>query len=135
MAYQEGGAGQKDNDDRGNDTIIFRITFLAKAGPRPCPVEGCIGQAETRTAMRVNFWQRHVRDTAVILEEVNTPHPRCPLCDMLVPWRALNGMHWRTTQCKKGQDQKRRCLAVEEERAIIYRAFIAYGRPLDMGNF
>ena len=27
----------------------------------------------------------------VILEEGNLPHPRCPLCDMLVPWRALNG--------------------------------------------
>ena len=26
----------------------------------------------------------------VILEEGNPPHPQCPLCSMLVPWRSLN---------------------------------------------
>ena len=31
------------------------------------------------------------RDTVVILEEGNLSHPRYPLCDMLVPWRSLNG--------------------------------------------
>ena len=39
----------------------------------------------TRTVMRVHLWYRHVRDTVVILEEGNLPHPRCPLCYMLVP--------------------------------------------------
>ena len=43
--------------------------------------------------MKVQFWHRHVRDTVVILEEVNLPHKRCPLFDMLVTWKALNGMH------------------------------------------
>ena len=46
--------------------------------------------------MRVNFWQRHVRDTVVILEEGNLPHPQLPLCDMLVPRKDLNGTHKRT---------------------------------------
>ena len=41
--------------------------------------------------MRVHFWRRHVRDTIIILEEGNLPHPRCENCDMFVPWRALNG--------------------------------------------
>ena len=43
--------------------------------------------------MKVQFWHRHVRDTVVILEEGKLPHPRCPLCDILVPWRYLNGKH------------------------------------------
>ena len=46
--------------------------------------------------MRVNFWYQHVRDTVVILEEGNLLHPQCPMCDMLVPWRTLNGTHQRT---------------------------------------
>ena len=46
-------------------------------GTRECPVEGCPGRAGTRTAMRVHFWCRHVRDVVIILEEVNLPHPRC----------------------------------------------------------
>ena len=35
----------------------------------------------------------------VILEEGNLPHPWCPLCDMLVPWKDLNGTHRRMEQC------------------------------------
>ena len=48
--------------------------------------------------MKVHFWNWHVRDTVVILEEGNSHHPRCHLCDMLVPWKDLNGMHRRTSQ-------------------------------------
>ena len=66
--------------------------------------------------MRVNFWHRHVKDTVVILEEGNLPHPRLPLCGMLVPWKALNGTHRRTAQCNRGAERKRRQLATEEER-------------------
>ena len=66
--------------------------------------------------MRVNFWHRHVKDTVVILEEGNLPHPRLPLCGMLVPWKALNGTHRRTAQCNRGAERKRRKLATEEER-------------------
>ena len=37
----ERGAGQKDNKgDRGGKPRNFRMTFLSKAVPRPCPVDG-----------------------------------------------------------------------------------------------
>ena len=52
---------------RGNKTRTFRMAFPEKAGPRPCPVEGCSVQAETRTYMRMHLWNRHVRKTVVIL--------------------------------------------------------------------
>ena len=56
--------------------ITYRMAFPAKARPRTCPVKGCSGRALTRTAMMVQFWHRHVRDTVVVLEEGNLPHPR-----------------------------------------------------------
>ena len=56
--------------------------------------------------MRVHLWHRHVRDTVVILEKGNFPHPRCSLCDIMVPWRYLSRTHQQTTQCKKGAKQK-----------------------------
>ena len=80
--------------------------------------------------MKVYFWNRHVRDTVVILEEGNLHHPWFPMCEMLVPWRSLNGMHQLTVQCKRGAEKKRRRLAEEEEREFTSRAFSAYGRPL-----
>ena len=52
-----------------------------------------------RTAMRLNLSHQHVRDSMVILEKGNPPHTWCPLCDMLVPWKALNGTHRPTSQC------------------------------------
>ena len=69
------------------------MKFPVREGPRPYAVEGCSDQASMRTAMRVHFWNRHVRDTVVILEKVNLPHPQFPLCDMLVPWKDLNWTH------------------------------------------
>ena len=56
--------------------------------------------------MRVHFLHRHVRDTVVVLEEVNLPHPRFPRCDMMVPWHALNWKHLATAQCARGGEQK-----------------------------
>ena len=108
------------------------MEFPTRAGPKPCPVEGCSGWALTRTAMRVHFWYRHVRDTVVILEQGNLTYPRCPLCDMLVPWKAQNGTHMRTEQCTWGAVRRRRQLAAEEEREVTARNFSAYGRPLEM---
>ena len=58
---REGGGG-------GKDTRTYRILFLTRAGLRHCLVEGCSGQAVKRTAMRVHFWNRYVRDTNMILE-------------------------------------------------------------------
>ena len=43
-------------------------------------------------------------------------------------------MHWRSAQCKKGVEQKRRLLTVEEDRVVTFKDFSAYGRPLEMVN-
>ena len=80
--------------------------------------------------MRVHFLHRHVRDTVIILKEVNLPHPRCPWCEMLVPWKSLNGQHVTTAQCDKGVECKRRWLAAEEMRDITVRDFQGYSRPI-----
>ena len=74
-------------DGRGHgeeEQKTYRMEF-PKGGAKDCPVEGCPGRAGTRTAMRVNFWRRHVQDKVIILDEGNLPHPRCENCDMLVP--------------------------------------------------
>ena len=55
--------------------------------------------------MRVHFWRSHERDTVIILEEGNLPHPRYENRDMLVPWRALNGRHKDTAMCKSGTER------------------------------
>ena len=108
------------------------MAFLTREGPRPFPVDVCSGQALTQTVMMANFWHRHVMDTVVILEEGNLPHPWCPLCEMLVTWKALNGTHRRTAQYTWGEKRRRQRSAAEEEREVTTRAFIAYGRPLEM---
>ena len=41
-------------------------------------------------------------------------------------------MHHRTVKYKKGEERKRRHLAVQEERAVTSRAFSAYGHPLEI---
>ena len=69
------------------------MEFPSKVGPRPCSVEGCSGRAVMGTSMQMHFWHQHAQDTVEILEEGNLPHPHYPLCDMLVPWRSLNGSH------------------------------------------
>ena len=61
----------------GGEPRTYWIDFPTKGGPRGCPVEGCPGRAGTRTAMRIHFCNRHVRDIVIILEEVNLPLPRC----------------------------------------------------------
>ena len=89
-----GGLGTEgDESARGNKPRTYSISFPAKARHRPSPFKGCRGHASTRKTTRVHFWRRHFRNTVVVLEEGNLPHPWCPLCDMLVPWRALNGKH------------------------------------------
>ena len=68
----------------------------------------------------------------VILEEGNLPHPWCPLCDILVPWKALNRTHMCMAKFTRVMEQKRRRLEAEEEREFTVRAFSTYGSPLDM---
>ena len=82
-------------------------------------------------ALRVNLFHRHVRDTILILEEGNLPHPRCPHCGIQLTWEALNGRHTTTAQCAKGAEMKRRRLGVEEMRDSMATAFQAYSRPLE----
>ena len=96
----KGGLGSEgDKADGGGDKQrTYRMVFTTREVPRPCPVEGLSGRASTQASMRVHFWHWHIRDTGVILEEGDIPYPRRPLCGMLVPWKALNGTHRRTSQ-------------------------------------
>ena len=80
----------------------------------------------------MKLWNWHVQDTVVILEEGNLPHQQCPLCDILLPWRYLNGLYQRIWQCKKGPERGRQRLVSEEEKAVSSRAIRAYGPPLEM---
>ena len=107
------------------------MSFSEKGGPRRCPVEGCLGDLATSTAMRVHFVHRHVHYTVVILEEGNLPLPGCPRCNLQVTRKALNGRHLGTLQCKKGAGRKRQRLAETEARENAERAFHAYGKPME----
>ena len=45
----------------------YRMSLLTKGGPQRCPVEECLGDLATSTAMRVHFVHRHVQDIVVML--------------------------------------------------------------------
>ena len=51
----------------GKEPRTYSIAFLAARGPQNCPVEGCLGRAATRMAIRVHFFHGHVQDTVIIL--------------------------------------------------------------------
>ena len=95
-------------------------------------MEGCPGRDRTQTAMRLHFWRRHFLDVVIILEEGNLPHPRFPRCDMMVPWRSLNGRHKSTAMCRSGAEKMRRRLAEAEVRDSTEMAFEVYGEQLQM---
>ena len=82
------------------------------------------------TGLRVDFAHRHVRDTVIIMEKGNLTHLRCPWCDIMVLWEALNVYHLNTTKCAKGAKRKRPGLAVEEARVGTEAAFQEYGLPI-----
>ena len=111
---------------------VYWIPFPEKGGPRTCPVEGCPGRMATRKTMRVHFVNRHVLDTVVILEEGNSPHPRCARCNMQVPWRELNGRHPDTAQLLKAAERNRQRLAETKTRENPEQAFEAYGAPISI---
>ena len=115
----------------GGEPHTYRMSFPTVEAPRNCPVEGCPGQAAMRTTMGVHFFHQHLRDTVIILEEGNLPHPRCPRCDMIVPWRALNRKHLAKAQCAKGVEGKRIQMAEENLRESLERDFQAYMEPLE----
>ena len=79
----------------------------------------------------MHFCSRNVQDTVIILEEGNLPHQQFSRCDMLVPWRALNGRHHATIMCKKGAESKIRRMAEAELRDSTERVFEAYRKPLE----
>ena len=56
----------------------YQMALPTKGGPWSCPVEGFPGRARTRMLMQMHFFNRHVWDIMIILEEGNLPHPRCP---------------------------------------------------------
>ena len=102
---------------------LFLTGFLLLPEPSSC-VTGAINYTKEDTTIMSSLnqdddhqssdvWHRKIRDTVMILEEGNLTHPQCPLCDMLVLRKALNGMHRRTSQCKRGAEWKRRRLAAE----------------------
>ena len=88
------------------------------------------GKATTHNNLRVHSVHLHVHYTIVIMEEGNLPHPRCPACDLFVPWEALNLRHPATALCSRVEDRKRRRLVEEEAREGAVVAFWDYNRTL-----
>ena len=81
--------------------------------------------------MQVHFLHRNVMDTVVILEKGNLPQPRCPRCNMLVPWRTLDRRHVVTAQCARGAERKMRRLLEAELRESMERDFETYTETLE----
>ena len=52
---------------------MYRVSFPRAARPWECPFEGCQRRAATWTGFCVHFVHRHVRDTVMIMGEVNLP--------------------------------------------------------------
>ena len=133
----EGGGGGWRGDSVGKPRPLVRIHRCSGWPSQPpgdhvtVPLMGCPVRATTRTSMRVHFFQQHFRDTAIILEEGKLPNPRCPRCEMLVPWITLYGRHLTTSQYSKGVESKRRRLTEEELQDILERAFQAYRGPFN----
>ena len=115
---------------RGDWSPELPDVFTGEGRTAEMPRVGCPGRVATRMEIRVHFVHRNVLDTVVILEEVNSPHPRCARCNMLVHRRALNGRHPGTAQCNKGAERKRRRLAEAETWESTEWAFQAYVEPI-----
>ena len=91
------------------------------------PVRGLQERTISRENIRVHFVHRHVRDTIVILEEGNCPHPLCPDCDMFALRSALNWWHYDTTLCAQGAKINSRRFVVQEAWDGAALAFKSYG--------
>ena len=75
---------------------LYMVSFPIVTRLVECPMELCRGRALMRTKIRIHFLHHHMRDTIMILDKGNRPHPRCLNCDMIVPWAALNHHHHTT---------------------------------------
>ena len=56
-----GAVKEVERDGGGNKPREYNMVFLTKEVKSPCPVEGCSGRAEMRTAMQMHFWHWQVR--------------------------------------------------------------------------
>ena len=86
--------------------------------------------------MRVHFLHQHVRDTVIILEEGNLPHPWCPLARHT---GALEGPEWAARHhcsvCQGAGAEEAEFVRIGyegERREGILGLRQAYGRPLAM---
>ena len=52
-----------------------------------------------RTNLCIDFVHLHMRDTIVIIEGVNRPHPHFPACDILFSWDSINQCHPKNALC------------------------------------
>ena len=112
----EGGRRKLDTTAPGGEPQTYKMAFPNAGGARNCLVKGCQGRVATRTEMRVQFLHQYFMGTVIILEEGNLPNPQFPRCEIMVPWKALNGRNVTTAQCAKGADQKIWRLAEDETR-------------------
>ena len=94
-------------------------------------MDECPGILATRTEIRVHLVHLHILDTVVILEERNSPHPRCDRCDKQVPRREMNWRHPGTAHSFKGAERKRRRLAEAETRENSEQESEAYEAPIE----
>ena len=88
----------------------------------------------SKSNLRFQFLNCHVRDMIVVLEEGNHPLPCLTKCVMFVHWEALNGMHHYTDMCSRGAEQKLRRRRDKKAQEIMAVSFQAYIRSLEKVN-
>ena len=91
----------------------------------------CEGRATMHTNLWIHFVHHYVRDTVVILDEGNRPHPIFLSCDMLVPSAALNRRHPSTYLCTQGSERNRQRLMEEEDWTGAVTSFWDYVRLME----
>ena len=110
---------------------LYRVSLPRSTRSIGCPVGECEERATTCTNICIHFIHHHMRDTVMIMEEGNRPHPRCPYCDMSVPWAAINRRQPATSLYAQGTESNRRSLAEDESRAGAVTGFRSYDSPLE----
>ena len=132
MQRQHGLHGVIQQDDTvPQQPAVYSISFPRTIDLVQCPVKGCPGTATSRSNLHRHFMHRHVFDTIIIPEEGSAPLPRCELCDMFIPYKALNRGHQRSAYCREGADRKRQRHANEDIRRASEVVFTARGTPLE----
>ena len=86
-------------------------------------MEDFLGQALSRTSLRVHFMHFHLRYTIVVMEKGERPHPLCLRWEMFIPWEDLNGRHPATEMFSKKAKQKRRRWVEEKAHTSVVEIF------------